>query len=163
MPLCPSWTNQNALPCLAHIGRGGIKTGCWVSIWVVTSDQYLIQHKETGNFQSNSHYLQCQNNFKGISNFRFPKHSSLKFTAKHTIEEFTQRCLLPAPFSICVRISIVASFPFWMASLLRSMHSFATRLNSLTLSLTSFTSFHFPGMNWIQNFFRHFIPFAGKK
>lgn len=159
MPPCPSWTSQNALSCLEHIDWGGSKRGCWVSISVVTSDQYLIQHKETGNFQSNSHYLQYENNFKGIPKFRSPKHSSLKFTAKHT----TQRCLLPAPFSICVRISIVASFPFCMASLLRSMHSFATRLNSLTLSLTSFTSFRFPGMNWIQNFFHHFIPFAGKK
>lgn len=167
MPLCPSWTSQNALPCWAHIGWGGIKRGCWVGTSVVTHEEYLIQNKETGNFQSNSHYLQCENNFKGRSKFRSPKQSSLNFTAKHTTEKLTQtataRCLLPSPFNICVRISIEASFPFWMASLLWSMHCFPTRLNSLTLSLASFSIFCFPGMNWIQNFFCHFISFAGKK
>lgn len=163
--LCPSWNSHNALPYSAHLVWGGIKKGCSTSNSAVTCNRYLIQHKETGNFRSNSHYLQGEKDIKGGSKFRSPKQSSLNFMANHSTEKFTQTatCRLPSPFSICVRISRVTSFPFWMSSLLWSRHSFPTRRSSLTLSLTSFISFCFHGMYWIQNFFSNFIPFAGKK
>lgn len=48
----------------------------------VTCDQYLIQHKETDNFQSNSHDLQCENNLKGRSKFRSPKTILPEFHSK---------------------------------------------------------------------------------
>lgn len=164
-PCAPAGTARIALPYSAHLVWGGIGRRCWMRNSAVTCNQYLIQHKETGNFQSHSHYLQCEKDIKEGSKFRSPKQSSLNFTANHSTEKFTQTatCPLPSPFSICVRISRVTSFPSWMSSLLWSRHSFPTRRSSLTLSFTSFISFCFHGMYWIQNFFSHFIPFASKK
>lgn len=95
---------------------------------------------------------------------QIPKIFLPKSQEKHATDKLTQRAMsfLPSPFSICVRISNVSSFPLWMASLLWSMHSFPTRRSSLRLSRASFIIFCFPGIYWIQNVVSHCIPFAGK-